>query len=300
MGKFGAGTMMAVIFAVVLGLGGAYAVREYLNRPEPEPEPEPTPVVPRPIFVPTAAYDLAPGRVITLNDIVPLRFNTRAELAKSKYAGKNIMANTSQIQGRMLKVAIRKGDSFDPANFYPDQDGPGIDTAKLEDGKYTAKILEIKNLPNLSGMVKPTSFVDIFYRSKKPEITVPLLERVEVLAVGSATLPTQRMPEKAKTLTIKVTPYQAQMLQVVEGKGDLTIVLRSPNDFNKRAGGGPRVTLGQLLGLPTGISRRTMDIYNGGKKATMVFNQKLVYNPDLYIPTPIPEEEPARLKKKRK
>ena len=297
MGKFGAGTMMAVIFATVLGLGGAYAVREYLNRPEPEEEESPPPV--RTFTVPTAASDLPPGRVLTINDIVPLRF-TAETFKKSRYNGKVYMSSPAQLKGRMLKVAIRKGESFNPSIFYPDNEGPGIDTAKLEDGKYTAKILEIKNLPNLSGMVKPTSFVDIFYRSKKPEITVPLLERVEVLAVGSATLATQKMPENAKTLTIKVTPYQAQMLQVVEGKGDLTIVLRSPNDFAKRAGGGPRVTLGQLLGLPTGIARRTMDIYNGGKKDTMVFNQKLVYNPDLYIPTPIPEEEPARLKKKRK
>lgn len=292
MGKFGAGTMMAVIFATVVGLGGAYAVREYLNRPEDIDE-EPKPPPPR-VVVLTALYDLPQGHVVTFNDINARPFKPE-EFEKSKYKGLPRLSRTDQITGRMLKAPLRKGEVFGPTVFYRQGDGPGIPPEKLQDGAV-AIVLPISNLDSLRGLLKPGSFVDVYFRSKKPEITMPLLERVEVLAIGSAVLPTQQVPPKAKTATIKVSKYQAQVLPLVEGKGELTLTIRSPDDF-KRRDTGIRMTLAQLLGLPTGVRMKTMDIYNGGKKATMVFDRKLVTDKRLHIQTPIPENPPAGVKK---
>lgn len=294
MGKFGAGTMMAVIFATVLGLGGAYAVREYLNQPEVvEPEPQ-TP--PRNERVLVALYDMPAGHVVGFNDIQVIELTPEA-YKKSKFASQPRIAETARITGRMLKNPIRKGQVFAPDTFFRVGDGPGIPLEKLQGG-FVATTLPISNLAALRGLLKPGAFVDVYYRSKKPEVTLPLLEKVEVLAVGTAVLPSQPMPKEAKTATIKVSKYQAQALSVVEGKGELTLTLRSPDDFNKRTGAGVRMTLGQLLGLPTGIRLKTLDIYNGGKKSTMVFDRKLVTDSRLHIQTPIPEDPPAVAKKK--
>jgi hypothetical protein len=58
-----------------------------------------------------------------------------------------------------------------------------------------------------------------------------LLERVEVLAIDTYTQPGQKVElEQDGTVTLAVTPHQAKMLKVVEGRGELSLTLRNPED----------------------------------------------------------------------
>lgn len=300
---------MAVIFAILIGLGGAYGVRQILKEPEPEEKIAPRP--PRPIAIPVAGYDLPAGRVVTLHDITFVKL-TPDKLKKSKYANVPFINSTNMIIGRRLKVPVKMNEAFPTNVFYPDGMGPGIEEL-LKPG-MVAKTLPIENADEMFSFISPGSLVDVFYRNSAPTpgVTVTLLERVEVLAVGKVVSPTNpvnaqdgqnspgyRSSSKVGTVTVAVTPYQAKALTLVEGRGELRLALRNRNDFTSAsvASSEGRLTLGQLMGLPIGIKARGMSVYQGGKRSTLIFDRKPVYDDRFKIKTPIPAEPPAIKKK---
>ncbi len=133
----------------------------------------------------------------------------------------------------MLKEAVNRGETFLPTAFYPDGGGPGI-AELLEDG-YRAVTIPIEHISAVQGFARPGSFVDVLFRSEekedRPEVTITLLERVEVLAVNKNTL--SEKSEELKNggaVTLAVTPIQAKALKVVEGRGELSLTLRNPKD----------------------------------------------------------------------
>jgi Flp pilus assembly protein CpaB len=98
----------------------------------------------------------------------------------------------------------------------------------------------------VNGFAVAGTFVDVLFRlhglvgrPEYPETTFTLLENVEVLAVGQSTDP---IPQARSTtmagrthVTLGVTPDQANKLKVVEGRGELSLLLRG-----READGAPR------------------------------------------------------------
>jgi pilus assembly protein CpaB len=274
--RFSPGTMTAVIFAILIGLGGAYAVRQYLHNP-PAVVAE-KPVVIKTLVIPIAGNDLLPGRTLSLSDIQIVSMSA-TELTKSKFAGRAYMPSSRQLIGRTLLSEHKKGEPFLPEHFYPEGMGPGV-VESLRHG-YRAMSFPIKNIQAVAGFARPGAMVDVFYRSNakdgNPEMALTLLERVEVLAVGQTSFSGQKVAGEQGSVTVAVTPKQAKALKIVEGKGDLTLALRREEDnmiFPVSMGGSDAMTLEQLLGLPA--SRRTakMDIYRGGSKASLRFDEE--------------------------
>jgi len=230
MTKVSSGTLTVVVFAIIAGLAGAYVVRQQLQQaPAPLPEIE---AQNRTVIVPVAAIDLKSGQRLTVNDIALLRFSPE-EYAQSEYVNQSYMRNSSQIQDRVLKVAVERGEAFLPTSFYPDGAGPGI--AELLEEGYRAVTIPIEHISAVQGFARPGSMVDVLFRSRKeedrPEVTITLLEHVEVLAVNTNTLSEKSVElDKDGAVTLAVTPNQAKALKVVEGRGELSLTLRNPND----------------------------------------------------------------------
>lgn len=231
MSKGNSGSLTVVIFALLIGLGGAFVVRQQLNRPQGAP---PMPVVNAPniTYIPVAAVDLQKGHTLTLGDIAILQF-TPAELAKSPYSGKAYMRDTTQIIGRTLQVDTSKGVTFVPDQMYPEGMGPGI-ADRLQPG-YRAVTVPIADIGAVYGFARPGSMVDVLFRAEsekdRPEQTLTLLERIQVLAINANVLPDSKVDLKdTGTVTLSVTPSQAKVLKVVQGRGELSLALRNPKD----------------------------------------------------------------------
>ena len=252
MAKVSSGTMTVTVFAALVGLGGAFVVRQTMQRPAPVETAAPA-AAPAPVIVPLAAMDLQPGRKLTLNDIAPRRL-TQEEFKKSEYRKLTFLSSTTQIQGRSLRKAVPAGRPFQPDDFFPDGAGPDI-ADRLQAG-YRAVTVPIESVGSVNGFAVPGSIVDVLFRAKpegvRPAVTLTLLERIEVLAFNVNTTQGMRDPAlnnnlQTATVTLAVTPQQAKILKVVEGRGDMSLTLRNPKDDFQFApvevGGGMRPDL---------------------------------------------------------
>lgn len=231
MARLTPGTMTVVVFALLVGLAGAYVVRHQLNGVRPAGT-QGVSIVDDSVMIPVALTDLEAGRELSLNDIGKL-IMTQAEYAQSPQRLKSHLTTAVQIQGRTLKTALKKGATFGVDDLYPFGDGPGI-VDNLEPG-YRAVSVPIQDVGAVKGFARPGSYVDVLFRSspeaERPEVTMTLFERVQVLAINSTVVQGANINlDSAGTVTMAVTPHQAKMLKVVEGRGEISLVLRHPDD----------------------------------------------------------------------
>lgn len=235
MARISSGTMTVVVFAILVGLGGAFVVRQKLKQPGLPPLRELSPTE-QAVIIPTAAMDLTPGQTLTINEIALVTLSPD-KYRGSTYAGVPFMRDPNQVSGRRVKTPIKKGEPFLPELFYPSNAGPGI-AEKLQPG-YRAVTVPIENIGSVEGFAVPGSIVDVMFRSRtegdRPEVTLTLLERVEVLALDSNVVRGQSptpTPERtsAGSVTLAVTPQQGKILKVVEGRGELSLALRNEDD----------------------------------------------------------------------
>jgi len=277
------GTVIVGIFAILFGLVGAYAAQRYLN-PEEEVAEE-APPAPR-VRVPQASVDLVPGRPLTLGDVAIVSYSN--EQLKKQDLPPMYMSNPEQIIGRILREPVEKGKVFTTTMFYPEGQGPTV-AEKLQPG-LRAVTIPVEGTGVLSGLASAGSKVDILFSTSPdekmniPATTVTLLEDVEVLAVGQNDVPNSRLDETVKTVTLAVSPKQANALKIVEGRGNFSLTLRGSADNALVADSGPQ-TINQLLGIPPKQQPFTTEVWRGGQLQSMTFeNDKFVEQTTVDLP----------------
>lgn len=260
-------TVTIGFFALIAALIAAWGVRTWLDRPV-ETKAE---VVPPPdVIYPFAAQSLKKGKMITLGDIAIRRLPPDSKLLQWENVGDAPMTNTTQIVGRILREDIKLGDPFLTRKMYPEGTGPSI-AERLLPG-FRAVTIPVDNSGLLNGYAGQGTVVDVMFRARAsenprrrlivPEVTVALVEGVEVLNV---TAPSGRQQNSVGTVTLAVSPEQAKILQVVQGRGDLSLAMRSNGEPPVSGTSRQRaITLEDLLGIQplpgpwfTEIYRRT-------------------------------------------
>lgn len=222
--KVSTGTMSVVIVAILTGLVGAYAVRTVLVRETPAP---PRPSAPERVLVPLASADLPAGRTITFGDVALTRL-TRDEMRERGMPTDLMMLSSQQVIGRRLRSEVRRGQPFLTTDLYLQGTGPTV-VEKLKPG-YRAVSIQLPYIRAGSAIAGTT--VDVLFRTFPrgarpgvagiPEATFSLFEGAEVLQVASA--------GGSPVVTLAVTPEQAQILNAVEGRGQISLVARPSSD----------------------------------------------------------------------
>lgn len=282
MAKISPATMTAAIFAILIGLLGAYAVRQFLSQSEVVAQAEEPPPPPAMVYIPVAARDMALGQMIALTDII-VRKIPQAEFGASEFVGKQFMRATDQIIGQQLQEPLDAGSVFHPRQFYPEGMGPGIE--RLLKPGLRAVTVPIKNIGAVEGFASSGTLVDVMFRSQAaeevPETTLTLLEHVEVLAIDRNVLPGQVTGAGISgpaTVTLAVSPAQAKALKAVESRGELSLALRHPDDVGSTVsmglGSSDHITLNQLIGGPPAKRTTTMEVYKGGQREVLTFTQQ--------------------------
>jgi len=137
--------------------------------------------------------------------------------------------------------------------------GPGLET-KIAPGTR-AMAVKINDVAGISGLLQPNSRVDVLVtlpegNDRDSQMAKIFMENMRVLSVGTAV---QRdndgKPISATTVTLGVTPDEAERLAVAMNRGSIQLVMRGYGDPDtvRTAGATSHDVLAQLRGAPLAL-----------------------------------------------
>ena len=137
------------------------------------------------------------------------------------------------VVGRVTRVNIFNGEAIVPGRLAPSGTGPGLEL-KIPPGQR-AMAVRINDVAGISGLIQPNSRVDVLVTlteaSTGKQVAKVFMENMRVLSVGTEI---QRdasgKPNTATTVTLGVTPDEAERLAVAMNTGSIQLVLRGYGD----------------------------------------------------------------------
>lgn len=247
-GAISSGTLTIGIFAIIVGLVGAYGIRTALLPKEQVAEAAPDNVV-----IPVAARDLPLNAVLTESDIVSVTVTIEEQRERSPADG-YMMMDTKYIIGSRLRRPMRQGETFSPSVFYRASEGPNL-ADSLKPG-FRAVPIEV-DIAN-GADVPVGSLVDVMFKTYPregtdtvaaiPEMTMTLFDKIEVLDVK--TNDKDRSGEKKAIVTLAVPTDRVAKINVVKGQGDFTLSARPAVELvSYKPDSEEGLTLDDVLGL---------------------------------------------------
>ncbi|HEX6251989.1 MAG TPA: Flp pilus assembly protein CpaB [Gemmatimonadaceae bacterium] len=137
------------------------------------------------------------------------------------------------VVGRVVRVPVFPGEPIVPGRLAPVGTGPGLEL-KIPPGQR-AMAVRIDDVAGISGLLQPNSRVDVLVTLADPgggkQVAKVFMENMRVLSVGTEI---QRdasgKPKHATTVTLGVTPDEAERLAVAMREGSIQLVLRGYGD----------------------------------------------------------------------
>ncbi len=156
--QINSGTILLAFVAIMVGLGGTYAMRVFTRKVEEVAKP---PEKAKPVLttVPLASRDILSGTELTLDDVA--LFKMTPEDIKKRFPGVSFMTNPSQIIGKIALNEIKQGQPFNTQDFFPLKKGPGV-VKRLQPG-LRALTLVLNKTDALLGFAGPGQRVDVLF-----------------------------------------------------------------------------------------------------------------------------------------
>lgn len=216
-------TMILLMLAIGCGLGASYMTSRLLAEREVPEEEKVTLLVARK-DMPTGTSVMNPTDMF-----VPKEFTVGQE-------PKGAITTFDQLKGRVLKQALREGDHIRPEDLMNDKDAW---MSYLLPKGYRAIGLRV-NIEDIAGGFAslPLSRVDIISTIRrgndKDSYSQTLLQNVLVLAADQTIhADTNKGAMPATTVTVALTPEEAQKVTLARQMGTLSLALRSFEDRQK-------------------------------------------------------------------
>src|SRR5262245_3501797 len=116
--------------------------------------------------------------------------------------------------------------------------------------KMRAASIEVNQVSGVSGFVLPGDRVDVLItvnpRHDEDAVTRTLLQNIEVLAAGQKTQQQDNKPINVQAVTLLVDPAGAEVLAHAGHEGEISLVLRNPEDNSKETV--PGLSTREMLG----------------------------------------------------
>lgn len=136
------------------------------------------------------------------------------------------------VSGRVARVPIFPGEAVVPGRLAPEGTGPGLEL-KIPPGQR-AMAVRIDDVAGIAGLIQPNSRVDVIVTLRggsERQVAKVFMENMRVLSVGTEM---QRdasgRPRQATTVSLSVTPDQAERLAVAMNEGTIQLALRGYGD----------------------------------------------------------------------
>ncbi len=209
--------------ALVLGVGAAVAGYYGLNR---------------------AAARTVDGQRANLRDVVvcttDLTFGTKLEPHMLKIAHfpkdavpEGAYSRADSVVGQTIKIFMAAREPVTAIKL--SSRGGGL--SMLVRPKMRAASIEVNQVSGVSGFVLPGDRVDVLItvdpRNNEDAVTRTLLQNIEVLAAGQKTQQQDNKPINVQAVTLLVDPSGAEVLAHAGHEGEISLVLRNPEDTDQ-------------------------------------------------------------------
>jgi len=218
--------IIVFISAIILGAAGVYLTKQFIEsrveyfKDKYASQKEKT----RSVVV--VARAMKKGEIITQNDLVlrdvPVAFAHRSAILEDNY---------TLALGQRLTYDIEQGMPL----LWPHLEGGQAPTfsGKIIDGRR-ALTIPVDEISSISGFLEPTDNIDIYFTRKMggEEATFPLMQNLHVMATGVKTEldKSGTATRTYRTITVLVTPEDAQRIILAQNVGSITASLRHPKD----------------------------------------------------------------------
>jgi pilus assembly protein CpaB len=164
-------------------------------------------------------------------------------------------ASVDSVVNRVTRVDVFRGEVIVPGRLAPDGTGPGLQV-KINPGKR-AVALRIDDVSGLNGMVQPNSRVDVLVVTRdtktQKDVAKAFMSNMRVLSVGTISQTSvDNRPIAAATVSLEVTPAEAERLFIAQAQGRIQLSLRGYGDPDsiRTSGANSDDVLAQLRAAP--------------------------------------------------
>ena len=230
--------------SVVLGLVAAKVARDSLTRSRAAGQTQP-----KAVKVVVAKGQVAPGQELT-GDLL-----TVGAIAGDKPPA-NGFTDPAAVLGRVTATPLFAGQPIVEDLLAPKGVGTGIQA--LVPKGMRAITVEVNETSGLAGMLLPGCRVDVMSTlngaSREDALATTIVQDVLVQAVGQRLMPnspgtTERDAQAFRSVTLVVTPHEAEAIELASSLGRTRLVLRGPQD--RAVHDSPGVTFVELRGDDT-------------------------------------------------
>jgi len=224
-----------LIAAVAAGLVATFGIHRYVS------------VKTRVVGVPTrqvfiATADISPGTAISGQSV-------KAEPRPQEFIPPNSAATMREIEGRVVKAPIYKGNPILLSMLAPEGTAAGL-SGILEDGKR-ALTVKVDEVAGVAGFIHPGDRVDVLVdlslKAQSEHFSKTILHDISVLSTGQIwEQKGDNKPMVVNTVTLELTPEEAELLNLASNEGKIRLALRNRN--NKTIAKTQGVTTSILIG----------------------------------------------------
>ena len=211
-------TIIVAVLALVFGAATTIAV---LRARTPKQQ-QVTPVETTTIVV--AAETIAPGTLLAEEMLTTVEF-------PSDYVQPEFITDVEEVVGKRSSLGLIPNEVLTEAKV-----GARNPSGDIPEGMVAVSLSVGRAEESAGGWVYPNDYVDLILQVENPEflqgekVSLVLFEQVKVFAIGEHRTNVEEVEnfEKSRSVTLIVTPEQAQQISLTEGIGKYTMVVCSP------------------------------------------------------------------------
>jgi len=212
---------VVILLAVVFGAAAAYGVYQYLNNVKDA-------YVEQGDFVQVA---VALQNIPAKTTISPQMFGMQE--IPANYVNNDAAVDIKEVSGKLSKSPIYKDEQILRSKVSGPGDPPE-ELAFVVPAGQRAVTVAVNEVSGIAGMIRPGDRIDVLVTFEEEEkMTSLILQKIKVLATDrsmSATVGQRGQEGIYQTVTLAVTPQQAQPLVLATEHGNMRLMLRSHAD----------------------------------------------------------------------
>ena len=258
--------IVPLVVAGVLGLGAATTVYSLMNK-----KGSPITIVAAEVRMVVAKHAIVPGQTISTDDL------TSISVTGKKTPG-GTFAAPADVAGRVALMPIAENQPVLASLLADPNAGAGLQ-ALLPDGTRAITV-QVDEVSGVGGLLVPGCRVDLLtsLHSAGPDslITRTLVQDVKVIAVGQSLAAPSADGGIPRSVTMVVTPLQAEMIELASNVGRPRLILRSGADHNIISSEGLSLAELNRIKPTTAVVTNTrnghnVEIIRGGTESTVNF-----------------------------